>query len=67
MQSTATPLKEVGYPPAAIKLLLKGEQGIPFTVVPGITFVINPDLLGKVADVAQVVRSAAALLTDLLR
>jgi DNA-binding transcriptional MerR regulator len=33
-------LRDLGFPPAAIKKLLEGEQGTPFVVVPGITLVI---------------------------
>lgn len=60
-------LKELGFPPSAIKLLLQGGHGAPFTVAPGITLVINPDLLGKVTDVTPVIERVAALLTDLLK
>src|SRR5882672_4909389 len=62
-----TRLRELGFPPAAIKLLLEGGQGAPFTVAPGITLVINPDLLGQVTDVTPVIERAAALLKDLLK
>ena len=60
-------LRELGFPPAAIKLLLEGGQGAPFTVAAGITLVINPDLLGKVADVTPLLERTARLLTDLLK
>ena len=60
-------LRELGFPPAAIKLLLEGGQGAPFAVAPGITLVINPDLLGKVADVTPLLERIATLLTDLLK
>lgn len=62
-----TRLKDLGFPPAAIKLLLQGGQGAPFTVAPGITLVINPDLLGQVPDVTPVIERVTALLTDLLK
>ena len=61
-----TRLKELGFPPAAIKLLLQGGRGAPFTVAPGITLVVNPDLLGQVADVTPIINRATALLKDLL-
>ena len=61
-----TRLKDLGFPPAAIKLLLQGGHGAPFTVAPGITLVINPDLLGQIADVTPIINRAAALLTDQL-
>lgn len=60
-------LRELGFPPAAIKLLLEGGQGAPFTVTPGITLVVNPDLLGKVADITPILERIAVLLTDLLK
>ena len=59
-------LKELGFPPAAIKLLLQGGHGAPFTVATGITLVVNPDLLGQVADVTPIINRATALLKDLL-
>ena len=62
-----TRLRELGFPPAAIKLLLEGGQGAPFTVAPGVTLVINPDLLGKVADITPILERTATLLTDLLK
>jgi len=61
-----TKLKDLGFPPAAIKLLLEGGHGAPFTVAPGITLVVNPDLLGQVADVTPIINRATALLKDLL-
>ena len=61
-----TRLKDLGFPPAAIKLLLQGGHGAPFTVAPGITLVVNPDLLGQVADVTPIINRATALLKDLL-
>lgn len=62
-----TRLRDLGFPPAAIKLLLQGGKGAPFTVAPGITLVIDPDLLSRVADVAPIIGRTAALLTDLLQ
>ena len=42
-----TRLRELGFPPAAIKLLLEGGQGAPFPVAPGITLVVDPDLSAR--------------------
>ena len=60
-------LRELGFPPAAIKVLLEGGEGAPFTVAPGITLVINPDLLGKITDVSPLLERTTTLLTDLLK
>jgi len=60
-------LRDLGFPPAAIKLLLEGGQGAPFAVTPGITLVVDPDLLGKVTDVGPVLERIAVLVTELLK
>jgi len=59
-------LRELGFPPAAIKLLLEGREGVPFPVVPGITLVIDPDLLGSGADTGPLVERIKTLLEDQL-
>lgn len=40
-------LKDLGFPPAAIKRLLETRQGAPFPVMPGVTLLIDPDLLKR--------------------
>lgn len=60
-------LRDLGFPPAAIKLLLEGGQGAPFALAPGITLVVDPDLLGKVTDVGPLLERIAALVTELLK
>ena len=62
-----TRLRELGFPPAAIKLLLDAREGAPFVVAPGITLVIDPALLGSGAVVAPLVARIRHLLTDLLK
>jgi MerR family copper efflux transcriptional regulator len=62
-----TRLHELGFPPAAIKLLLESRQGIPFPVAPGITLVIDPDLLGSGADTRPLIDRIKTLLDDKLR
>jgi MerR family copper efflux transcriptional regulator len=59
-----TRLRELGFPPAAIKLLLEGGQGVPFPVAPGITLVIDPDLLGSGADTGPLIDRLKTLLAD---
>jgi DNA-binding transcriptional MerR regulator len=61
-----TRLRDLGFPPAAIKLLLEGRQGVPFPVAPGITLVIDPDLLGSGADTRPLVDRIKTLLADQL-
>src|ERR1700757_5268736 len=39
-------LRELGFPPAAIKVLLEAREGAPFVVAPGVTLVIDAMLLG---------------------
>ena len=60
-------LHELGFPPAAIKLLLESRQGIPFPVAPGITLVIDPDLLGSGAPTRPLIDRIKTLLDDKLR
>jgi MerR family transcriptional regulator, copper efflux regulator len=60
-------LRDVGFPPAAIKLLLEGGQGAPFTVAPGITLLVDPGLLGSGADPAPLAEHIASLLNELLK
>jgi len=60
-------LRELGFPPAAIKLLLQAREGAPFAVAPGLTLVVDPDLLGSGAPPAPLIERIAKLLTELLK
>jgi hypothetical protein len=40
-------LRELDFPPAAIKRLLAAREGAPFSVAPGVALVIDPSLLGS--------------------
>src|SRR5882724_499183 len=62
-----TRLHELGFPPAAIKLLLEAREGAPFPVAPGITLIVDPGLLGSGAEAGPLVERIAKLLTDLLK
>ena len=62
-----TRLRELGFPPAAIKLLLDAREGAPFVVAPGITLVIDPNLLGSGTRPGPLIERIARLLTDLLK
>jgi MerR family transcriptional regulator, copper efflux regulator len=59
-------LRDLGFPPAAIKLLIQSGEGAPFPVAPGMTLVIDPKLLATGAPVEPLVDSIRRLLTDLL-
>jgi MerR family transcriptional regulator, copper efflux regulator len=61
-----TRLRDLGFPPAAIKLLLQTGEGAPFPVAPGLTLVIDPKLLGSGAPVEPIIETIRRLLIDLL-
>ena len=58
-------LRDLGFPPAAIKLLLDAREGAPFPVAPGITLVVDPALLGSGEPVDPLVERLRTLLSDL--
>jgi DNA-binding transcriptional MerR regulator len=60
-------LRELGFPPAAIKLLLQSREGAPFPVAPGVTLVVDPNLLASGAAVEPMVDDLRRILTDLFR
>lgn len=59
-------LRSLGFPPAAIRLLLDAREGIPVPIAKGITLVIAPELLGRGGDVSGIAATAAAKLEELL-
>jgi MerR family transcriptional regulator, copper efflux regulator len=60
-------LRDLGFPPAAIKLLLQAREGVPFPVEPGVTLVIDPELVGKGRPVGPLVDKVRSLLTDIFK
>lgn len=58
-----TRLKELGFPPAAIRLLLGATAGIPFPVGKGVTLVIDPAQLASGSDIEPLVQSARDVLS----
>ena len=62
-----TRLRELGFPPAAIKVLLDAREGAPFPVAPGITLVIDPILLGSGREVGPLLNRITKILGDLLK
>ena len=60
-------LRDLGFPPAAIKLLLQAKEGVPLVVAPGVTLVIDPNLIGSGAESGPLVERIKDLLADLLK
>ena len=60
-------LRELVFPPAAIKLLLQAREGTPFPGAPGITLVVDPDLLASGKPVKPLIGAIRRLLTDILK
>jgi len=59
-------LRRLGFPPAAIRLLLEAREGIPVPIADGLTLVVAPDLIGRGGDVAGMAAKAAAKIEELL-
>jgi MerR family transcriptional regulator, copper efflux regulator len=59
-------LRELGFPPAAIKLLLNALEGAPIPVAPGITLVVDPALIGSGTDVRPLAEHITKLLNEIL-
>ena len=62
-----TRLRDLGFPPAAIKLLLQAGEGAPFPVAPGLTLVVDPKLLGSGMAVEPLLERLRTLMTDLFK
>jgi len=62
-----TRLRDLGFPPAAIKILLQAGEGAPFPVAPGITLVVEPNLLASGTPAEPLVKRIHDLLTDILK
>jgi DNA-binding transcriptional MerR regulator len=59
-------LRSLGFPPAAIRLLLDAKEGIPVPIIPGLTLVIAPELIGRETDAKAIAAQAAAKIEELL-
>jgi MerR family transcriptional regulator, copper efflux regulator len=57
-----TRLKALGFAPAAIKVLLQAGQGVPFAVGPGLTLIIDPELVASGQDVELYVEQIKSVL-----
>lgn len=60
-------LRELGFPPAAIKLMLDAKEGVPFPIAPGVTLILDPELLGSGIDPRPLTNTIKTLLTDILK
>ena len=58
--------KELGFPPAAIRLLLGATAGIPFPIAKGVTLVIDPAQLASGADIEPIMQSTRDVLSRAL-
>lgn len=59
-------MRSLGFPPAAIRLLLDAREGIPVPIIDGLTLVIAPDLIGSGGDVPGVAAKVATKVKELL-
>jgi MerR family copper efflux transcriptional regulator len=59
-------LKELGFPPAAIRLLLDATAGIPFPISKGVTLVVDTSQLASGANVEPMVAKAREVLSRIL-
>src|SRR4029077_14375278 len=60
-------LHDLGFPPAAIKVLLKAGEGAPFPVIPGVTLVIAPEILADRTPIEPLIDQIRCVLTELLK
>ena len=60
-------LRDLGFPPAAIKLMLEAKEGIPFPVTPDVTLIVAPGLLSSGTDPDPIVAAVRSLLNDILK
>jgi MerR family copper efflux transcriptional regulator len=60
-------LRDLGFPPAAIKLLLQASEGAPFPVAPGVTLVVSTDLIGSGTPIAPLLKTIEHQLRTILK
>lgn len=59
-------LKALGFPNAAIRLLLDAREGVPIPVTDGITLIVATDLIGGGMDVESIVKRTGDRLREAL-
>ncbi len=55
-------LKRLGFAPATIRVLLVAREGEPFPVVPGVTLILDPQLIAPEAEPEPLLKRIADLL-----
>lgn len=60
-------LRALGFPPAAIRLLLSAREGTPFPVAPGITLLVSPDVIASGQPVGPMLTKLEDLLSTILK
>lgn len=59
-------LKQLGFTPASIRLLLNAKRGAPFPVADGVTLVVSPDLVASGTDPEPLLQEIQDLLPRIL-
>lgn len=62
-----TSLRQLGFTPQAIKVLLAGGTAVPFPVHPGITLQVDPQLIGGALDADALVDRVRHAVAELLK
>ena len=58
-------LRELGFTPASIRVLQQARKGAPFPVAPGITLVVDPELIASGEPVEPLLLRLRALLREI--
>jgi len=58
-------LKDLGFPPAAIRLLLDAKPGVPLALAPGITLIVSPELIGSSQDIVALQELTSSAFSNL--
>ncbi|AXK82318.1 MerR family transcriptional regulator [Pseudolabrys taiwanensis] len=59
-------LKTLGFPNAAIRLLMNAREGVPIPIADGITLVVAPDIIGNCSDAERLGDLAKVRLSEVL-
>jgi len=60
-------LRELGFPPAAIRKLLEAKEGAPFPIAPGITLIVDPNLLSSRREIEPILARLRSVLSQIFR